>query len=234
MDKKDKAMLPNESKILNIDFKDKVISSEDCYYDTPFYQTEFVDESDFSKFVKNVEKLIRKSDEYSRYIAYLHSQIGLNYCAILGNVGSQDDDIIEIHHGPILTLFDYCAIVTESYLKRKKKVNSFIIAERVLKLHFENKVQVVPLSETVHKAVHKGKVFIHPSQAFGDVNAFLEEYADGLTEENILIINEYIKESEKHLSTEDGSFELGSMQRWGKESDPVLTEEDLKIGRPEI
>lgn len=203
--------------IPNIEFKKPIknptIDSDTSLYTLPFYKDSdyFSNLDNFVGFVKATESMIRTSKYYSRYIAYLKEEVGLNFCQVLSNI-RQDDETskvdIEMHHGPILTLFDYVSIVVDHMLYNGQKVNTFIVADTVLEEHFKNHVQVVMLSETVHEEVHLNNVFINTKQAFGDLNAFLETYKDGISDEQISKINKYIELSEKYDSYDKGILDL--------------------------
>ena len=130
----------------------------------------------FVSFVKSCEKLVRISPDYKKYIAFVKG-LGLNTCQVLGNIQELDpsDNLIEMHHGPMLTLFDYCAIVINYRLYTNQKINSFIIANIVINEHFSGNVQTIMVSETVHEAIHvPGGPFISLDQGYGDVYGFLK------------------------------------------------------------
>ena len=160
----------------------------------------------FVGFVKACEKMIRGSSEYKLYKAQLMEQ-GLTRCQFLGAIEADEDDAvtIEMHHGPILTLFDYVAIVIDWLLKKERPVNTFIVTRIVLNEHFEGNVQTVMLSKTVHQLVDSGEIFIHFNQGTGNLNRFLEKYRDGLNDERISKINQYIKLCELY----ENSFDNG-------------------------
>lgn len=187
---------------INIDSKNKVIKGD--FFHLPFYKKDFFDVTDYVKFIKSVERLVRSSNEYRHYISYLKEEVGLNHCMLQPNITDELADI-EMHHGPILTLFDYCEIVCNYFLNKKEGINTFKIAHIILQEHFENNVQVVMLTETNHQALHAGKVFIHPSQAWGNLNNFINKYREGLTDEQIETFNQYITLS-KSSRTTDGDF----------------------------
>lgn len=203
------ANVPNESKIGNItvNASDKVIKGD--FFQLPFYKKSFLEASDYVKFIKSVERLIRTSEGYKKYISYLMGDIGLDHCMIQPNITSELADI-EMHHGPILTLFDYCSIVTNYLLKKEEGVNTFKIAKIVLDEHFENNVQVVMLSKTTHQLEHTGKMFIHPDQAWGNINAFIEKYKEGMSPEQIDIFNEYVEMSEKKRTTDSDILKVAN------------------------
>jgi len=193
--------------------KNPTIDSETSLYTLPFYKdTEyFANLDNFVGFVKAVENMVRTSKYYSRYIAYLKEDIGLNFCQVLSNIKQEDEDAkveIEMHHGPILTLFDYICILVDWSLYHDKKISTFSMANLMLEEHFENRVQVVMLSKTVHEEVHERNVFLNTKHAFGDLNAFIEKYKDGISQEQIDKINNYIKLCEKYDSFDKNTLKL--------------------------
>ena len=173
----------------------------------------------YVKFIKSCESLIRKSDDYSKYVAHL-KEMGLTRCQVLGNVDSNMSEkghpvSVEMHHGPIFTLFDYCGAVIMHMLKNNIPITTPRVAKIIMAEHWAGNIQTVMLSSTVHAAVDSGKVFISLKQAHGNLNAFLVKYMDGLTEDNINKINKYIRMSEAHQSSDGGLFELQeSMHDW--------------------
>lgn len=220
----EKEIIPESSDIgnLKVDKENKVIKAD--FYHLPFYKKDFFEAAEYVKFIKSVEKLIRRSKEYKHYISYLKEEIGLRYDALQPNITDDLTDI-EMHHGPILTLFDYCDIVTNYHIKQGSGVNTFMIAQEVLELHFENIVQVVMLSETNHQLVHAGKIFVHPNQAWGDVNKFIERYLDGMTPEQIETFNEYVQLAQSTKAT-DGDF-LRVSKKFKNYSRNTYSSEDL-------
>lgn len=202
--------LPNTEDVVNVKHDNEVIQGD--FFQLPFTPS-FNDCKDYVKFLKAVEKLVRQSDAYKGYINYLKTDIGLTNCSILTHVNG-DNAKVEMHHGPILTLFDYCDIVTNALVNRKEKFNTVKVAKIILEEHYLNNVQVVMLSTTVHQLVHTGKMFIHPSQAWGDVNRFLEKFQDGITEEQINIINEYIRLSTETKTNDAGLLKVQTIKDW--------------------
>lgn len=47
----------------------------------------------------------------------------MEHCQVLGNI-TQYDTVIEMHHGSMLTLFDYYAIIVDHLLTNDKIVNT--------------------------------------------------------------------------------------------------------------
>jgi len=150
------------------------LHSPHSYYKLPYYVTSFYEEGEHTKFIKNVEKDIRRSDEYSAYLWSLRN-LGLESCSFLGNV-NDENATIEFHHYPF-TLYDLVSAVVEKRLYNKEPVSTFLVADEVLKLHFENKVGLIPLSVTAHQLVHAGEIFINLNQVFGNFQQFVNEYS---------------------------------------------------------
>ena len=71
-------------------------------------------DKDKVKFIKRCEKVIRSSNEYRDYVAFLKENIDMDKCAFWKNVSSENSKRvkIEIHHEPF-TLFDIVSVVVE-------------------------------------------------------------------------------------------------------------------------
>ncbi len=147
----------------------------------------------FVSFVKNVEHLFRISDQYKQYVAYIKNTIGMTRCQIHGNIEeAEGENLLEMHHGPCLTLFDIASIIVDDQLKRGVKISTFQIADLLAEEHFCNNVQVVMLSKTDHELVHAREIFLHYNQAFGNLEKFLKKYKLGLSPEILFKIKKYI------------------------------------------
>ena len=170
----------------------------------------FMNPVDFIKFIKDVESLVRKSKEYSRYIAYLKNEIGLRSCALFHNI---DDSVapIEMHHGPIFTLYDIVEIQIAHMFVNGEAINSMSVANNVLKDHFDNIIQVTMLCEMAHKGVHNfsktkdSKFFLSADGSFGDFRKFVEKYKDSLTVQHVAKIKNYFKLYNEYSETKNCS-----------------------------
>lgn len=194
--------------------KNPTLDSDTSLYSLPFYKNSdyFANLDNFVAFVKAVEKLVRTSKYYKRYIRYIKEDVGLKFCQVLSNIKQEDEEScveIEMHHGPILTLFDYIAIVVDWSIYNNKKITTFSVADTIIDEHFQNHIQVVMLSKTVHEEVHENNIFLSTKHAFGDLNAFIEKYKNGgMSDELIDKINRYIELCEKYDSFDKGVLEL--------------------------
>lgn len=199
------------------------LDSKDSIYELPFYKDAdfFYNLDNYVYYIKGIEKMVRGNKYYKRYISHLKNDFGLNFCQVKGNIQENEDDkheLIEMHHGPVLTLFDCVAIVLEYSLVHKLNVSTFDISNIIIKEHFDHHIQTVMLCETVHQEVHDGKIFLNFNQGFGDLNAFLTKYKDGLLPEQILKINKYIELSKENDSYDNNVMQLNeSVTKWSKD-----------------
>ncbi len=136
------------------------------------------------KVIKTIERIVRSSMENKDYITFLKKEIDMTQCSFFNNVKQTDKGRvrIEIHHEPF-TLFDITQIVLEKHIKLGEKINYFKIAEEVMKLHYRGRVGLIPLSITIHKLTHIGKIFIPLQAVYGDFLKFLEEYDEYISED---------------------------------------------------
>lgn len=187
-------VLPNIQYSENKD--NNVIDSDSSLYNIPMFKPPeyFSNLESRNTFIKSVERLVRTNDRYSKYISYLKREIKLNHCQVLSNISDEDCDI-EMHHGPIFTLYDYCDIVLNYYIMKGWKISTFRIADTVLNEHIKNRIHVVMLSPTVHEEVHLREIFINIQQAWGDLHGFLKKYGKALSDEQIQKYNRYLDKS---------------------------------------
>ena len=145
-----------------------------------------------TKFLKDCERLIRTNKRYSGYINYLKKEIKLNHCQVLSAL-TDERVTIEMHHGPIFTLYDYCDIMVDYFLKKNRPITTFRIAKQVLDEHWKNRIQVVMLSTTIHEQVTNREIWLNMNHAWGNLHQFLLRYQlhDDLKEK----YNRYVDES---------------------------------------
>jgi hypothetical protein len=206
----------------NISFKktnrNPTIESDSSEFEVPFYKDieYFSNIDNFVNFVNAVKAMVRGSNEYKKYIAYLKNDLGLRRCQVLSNIEEDEEDrLIDMHHGPILTIFDIIHIMVDHLLNNGKKLTTFMVADMCIQEHFDNNIQVVMLSKTVHEQVHENNIFINFKQGFGDINTFLRKYKDGLSKEQINKISSYIDKSKEYDSFDNGVLKLsGLVTNW--------------------
>lgn len=174
-----------------------------------FYTTE-----NYTKFIKSCEKTIRKHQDYTRYKDWLMTKMGLNFCQVSRDIVDTDGSVtIEMHHGPLLTLFDYVSIITNKKVTNGEKVTTFRVADEVLEEHYALRVQTVMLALTNHEAVHNRDIWLNIKQGFGNLGEFIEKYAAYFTPEQKYRIAKYISICEQSDSFDIGIFDVDKVQK---------------------
>ena len=226
----------------SVDDKDNGIVIKDNkypeYLKIPFNKKEknLLNKTELIKFIKNIESQIRQSVDYKAYIAYLKNDVGLRRCCLFPNIDDSKADI-EMHHGPIFTLFDYVEISIKYIFQTENYVNSFRVVEQVLKDHWDNIVQVVMLSEMAHKSVHASSQdkrtvntpFISIDSAFGDLTKYIKKYSSCIEYTHIKRIKFYMKQYEEYNNNKKKSREdifIRNIKKWNSllESPKLLGE----------
>lgn len=188
---------PNNENFLNISSYEEngntIIKNDKGFFILPYEQNDYslLDIKKFVRFIKKIENLVRTNPEYKRYIAHLKDN-GLDHCMILGNL---DDDkcSIEMHHGPILNLFDYCAIIASQQITTNGGTTTFEVAKQVIEEHLNHNVQVIMLSSSIHQLVEDKNVFINVKQSFGKLEVFLNKYKEFMTAQQKYVVAEYLR-----------------------------------------
>ena len=166
----------------NTDPSEPFVDSSMSPFYIPFYKTEeyFEVYENYCTFVKACENNVRRNAFYKTYIKYLTDIVGMKCCQVLPNVeveeGPNKKVTIEMHHGPIFTLYDICDIMIDHFLRKGWEITTYDIADKVLDEHWANRIQVVMLSISVHQDVHDREIFISTDQAWGNLTEFLKRY----------------------------------------------------------
>lgn len=221
--------MKNTSEMLGVTFSPlegesgPCVSSDNSMYYLPYDKGEefFSIYENEVHFYKGVEDLVRHHPFYKKYIKYLIEVVGIRSCQVMPNIEVPDDKkskvTIEMHHGPMLTLFDVCQIVTQYYLaKQCPNITTAFIANVVVEEHRLNNVRVVLLSKSVHTQVTEGNVFLNYNMGFGNTEAFLVKYREGITKPVAEKINKYIQQSIEHDSYDNDVFKIAEkFKQWG-------------------
>ena len=134
---------------------------------------------EFSRYIKRLEIICRTSFEYKQLINYLRDNSGFNKCTFMQNVSNEIDKGIKIHiHHHPLTLYDIVWTIANKNRITHKSMHENIIAREVMYNHYILHVGLIPLSETVHEAVHSQSLFVPLWAVFGKWREFVDEYKD--------------------------------------------------------
>jgi hypothetical protein len=186
-----------------IEAKDDPTAAISLNKDSDYFQ----DENAYVKFVKNCERVVRQSPDYTVFVRFIKDILGINFCQVSSKI-YDTDATIEMHHGPIFTLFDITSIVLNDFLRTNRKINSSRIADAVLEEHFALRVQVVMLAVTNHEAAHNRDLFLHVNQGIGDLNGFIEYYKDSLDDIHKYKIWNYINMCKNNPSFDRGYLDV--------------------------
>lgn len=193
---------------------------------------DLMDEKDTKRYFADIERRVRQSFEYRKFVNYLRENMDMNKCSIYENVSNAESFNIKIHihHEPI-TLYD---IVVTIYNKRKfyhEDLSIFMVAKEVMYIHYCLMVGLIPLAETVHELVHNQYLFIPTTKVFGHYKAFMEQYNDFLPDGLEETLKEIEKASEEYtdqlqvLEKHYIYLDTGEIQ---KSPDLVKLEQDLR------
>lgn len=144
------------------------------------YQYGYKTGTEKRKLINRIKKICRTSMEYKDYIAFLRDNVGMDACAFFNNISKETNKKIriEVHHAP-LCLEDIVKTVLNKYEGEGIPINDLMIAEEVMKNHYQNLVGLIPLSKTLHEVVHNSDKLIIPAyMIYGDYKKFIEEYGE--------------------------------------------------------
>lgn len=144
------------------------------------YQYGYKTGTEKRKLINRIKKICRSSMEYKDYIAFLRDNVGMDACAFFNNISKERNKKIriEVHHAP-LCLEDIVKTVLNKYEGEGIPINDLMIAEEVMKNHYQNLVGLIPLSKTLHEVVHNSDKLVIPAyMIYGDYKKFLEEYGE--------------------------------------------------------
>jgi hypothetical protein len=103
----------------------------------------------FKSFLLQVKRIIRTSVEYNQWKQWIHGMFGPGVCAVSQNIAA-----IEVHHHP-LTLEDYIYIALSYFDRHEYAYTSMLVADIVMRWHYEHIVGAVFLSTTYHERFHE-------------------------------------------------------------------------------
>lgn len=200
------------------DIAKNIFANNDYYQEIAYLKTieDFIDYESYSKFISAIERLVRTSNDYKVFIDYIKNTIGINFCQVLSQIHDKVDANIEFHHGPIFTLYDICENELNKFIQTGKRINSFRIADAVLDLHFDLKVNGVMLCKTMHESAHNQDLFINIDQSLGDVNSYIQEYHHYFSPEVKYKLWNYIQMCKNNPSFDKGVLDIENVSSYIK------------------
>lgn len=178
------------------------------YKDLDYFQ----DQHAYDTFVKGCESAVRTSPDYKVFIGFIKSKLGINFCQVSSQI-YDTDATIEMHHGPILTLYDICSIMVNDFLRKNKKIDTPRITDAVIDEHFELRVQVAMLAVTNHEAAHNQDLFLHVKQGVGNLNEFIDLYNPSFDDIHKYKIWNYINMCKNNPSFDTGYLDVSHVEK---------------------
>lgn len=145
-------------------------------------EVDIEDEKSMNRFCRGVKFYARKSPEYKKLMRFLKEELEMDTCFFLNNVKQFRGGRVKIvQHHVGFTITDIIATVTRRRVMEHEYVDYTSVCEEVMKLHYDGKVAIAPLSNLMHQLIHMddSKVFIPENYVpFGELIAFAEEYKE--------------------------------------------------------
>jgi len=212
---------------VNVQHANGAVTGE--YFRESFKRERILDSREYNAFIKACERLVRSSDEYKTFIYKVHNELGgtgIQSCNVLGMV-SGEDATLEVDHYPF-TLYEICSAVTSKFIREKVPFNTFMVADIVMRLHFDLKVGFTVLAKTVHELRHAGKVFIPLTSVAGRFMEFFNEYKEDLEPETITSFMKLVDMTKKgYKLNKDEKFLTVKEQQWYRpEETPALLQQE--------
>lgn len=178
------------------------VESLELYSDTyPFRlslrMSNFENESEYKKFIKNCEMMIRRSVEYKLWRNYIVDVLQINECMITHE--TMEDLTIEVHHH-IPSLYTLVSALVNKHIENNQEFCTFDICQQAIELHFKNKIGYTTLIKSMHEKFHNGKLSIPIAFVKGDYNHFMKEYGKYLDEDELDKIESRLAETHSNVT----------------------------------
>lgn len=193
--------------------EDNIFVLPDSQFNLPLRISSFPSEKDYEVFVKNVERIVRYSQEYKLWVKYITDNLGQTKCALTNETINECS--LEIHHHPI-TLYTVVKAVLNDFMTKKLEFSTFDVATKVIELHFQNKIGFIVLLSDLHKKYHNGFLNLPIELVHGNYKYIIQNYT--------IDENEYDRIcSLCNIHLEDVK------QLWKKDDYPGINDEILKL-----
>jgi len=151
----------------------------------------FEDDID-KKLFAYLKKMCRNSYEYKEYMRHFKDVLENTKCKVFGIDINEVPVSIEIHHTPFSMETIVGAVTAKMFDVQGVPIDPKDISEEVMRLHYEGKIGLIPLTSTIHEAVHSNTIHIKPSDIYGNYQEFFEEYEEYLDDDAIQHYNNVI------------------------------------------
>ncbi len=172
----------------------------------------FENESEYKKFIKNCEMLVRRCTEYRQWKNYIIDVLGVNTCMVTDE--RIDQCSIEIHHH-LPSMYVLVKTLINKKLDNEESFSTFDIAQDAIELHFKNKIGYITLIKSMHEKFHNGYLNIPSEMIKGDYQYFIREFSGYIDDEDMDNINMRLSINASNCS-------------WSKDNYPAELLEEVK------
>jgi hypothetical protein len=142
----------------------------------------FDSESDYKKFIRNCEMLIRRCGEYKLWRNYIKDVLQVDECMITHEKNSEVT--IDVHHH-IPSLFVLVSALVNRNIETNAEFCTFDLCKEIIELHFQNKIGYVTLLKSMHEKFHNGRLSIPVDLVKGDYRSFMNTFSKYLDEADL-------------------------------------------------
>ena len=146
----------------------------------------FQDQSEYKKFIKSCERLVRSSLEYKMWKNYIIDVLQVQSCMITNE--NITDVSLDVHHH-IPTLFILVEGIVNKKIETEEDFCTFDIASEAIKMHFMNRIGYMVLSRTIHEKIHSSALSIPINLIRGNYKHFIDNYSRYLDDEDLDSLN---------------------------------------------
>ena len=158
----------------------------------------FEDDID-NKLMSYLKRMCRGSFEYKEYIKHFKEVLQYTKCKVFNIDITEVPVSIEIHHTPFSMETIVGAVTSRMYSVQGVPIDPKDVAEEVMQLHYDGKIGLIPLTSTIHEAVHNNTIHIKPGDIYGNYQAFFEEYEEYLEDDSVNHYNRVITLSNEEV-----------------------------------
>lgn len=205
-------MIEDLQKLVEIECDEEKLklSSKDYPFSLSLRVSSFENETEYTRFARNCEKLVRSSLEYKQWKDYIRDVLQQNACDVTHETVGEVE--VQIHHH-IPTLFQIVKAIINKKVASEQSFSTFDICLEVIEVHYKNWVGYSCLVTTIHEKITNGYLSLPVELVHGNYRAFLEQYGQYLDTSDLEEINEKLSVSLKTMPREQ-------IVEWSKDNYP--------------
>lgn len=163
------------------------LCSDSYPFNLPLRTKNFENESEYNKFIKACERLIRSCPEYKQWRDYITDVLQIQTCSITNE--NMNECSVHIHHH-IPSLFSLVKSIINKHMEAEESFSSFDICVEIMEYHYSNRIGFVPLVNTIHEKFHNGYIKIPIELVKGNYQYYLDNEFRFLNDEDIRVVTE--------------------------------------------